>query len=94
MANKSSFSISQNPTKEYNEQPDSLGESTCIPKDNSNNSFESNNQQEERSEISSCPKIHHNSEHNIDLLPVNSNAVRPDSEEYCSNVCYTKTPLV
>ena len=57
----SSFSISQNPSKEYDEQPHSLRESTCIPKDNSVDSFESDHQQEERSDISSCPKIHHNS---------------------------------
>ena len=66
MAKKSSFSISQHPTKEYDEQPDSLRESICIPKDNSDDSFESDNQQEERSDISLSSNFHHNSEHNID----------------------------
>ena len=93
MANKSSFSISQNPTKEYDEQPYSLRESTCIPKNNSDDLFESDHQQEERSDISSCQKIHHNSEHNIDLLSANNYAVRPDSEEYLYKPRRLRMPL-
>ena len=59
MANRSaSFSMLQNnPTKDYDEPPDSLRKSTYILGDNSDGSFESEYEQQERNEIPSASEV-------------------------------------
>ena len=93
MANKSSWSIPQNPTKDYDVPPDSLRESAYIPTDNSDE--ENDNGLEEKSEmLLPNPKVLHDSKHSFkDVLPASINVVHPDDEQHLYKPRRSRMPL-
>ena len=94
MANKSSWNIPQNPTKDYDVPPDSFRESTYLPKDDSDDSCENDYALEEKSEMPSNPEVFHDSKHNFkDMLLASNNAVRPDDKQHFYKPRRSRMPL-
>ena len=93
MANKSSWSIPQNSTKDYSVSPDFFREDSSIPIDNSDDSFETGIEQGEKSKTATNPEVVHGLQDSFDLPSKSNSNVQPDHKEHFYKSRRTRMPL-
>ena len=87
MANKSSWNMPQDPTKDYDVPPDCPKENAYVLMSNSN---KNDNEQEERSKLPSNPTV---LPHSFDLISANNSAIQPDHKKHFYEVKRSTMPL-